>query len=778
MTLVFLCLNTKTQAQSKYDIKCYISQIIINQDSLFFSGDKNSTTSQIPKLTLASKNNFIKFIYSCDSKINNANAEYEVFLSNYDKEWAKWSNLREMHYANLPAGKYIFYIQARINDEISNLIAFHFEVEPSFWVSNLAYILYAILLILFIILIISIHKHKVERENNNLRQIVNERTQNIIETNSKLEQKTLMLNKTLNDMSQLNIAGQRIIKNLNIKDISMCCFEEINKFFDNTNFGIATFNAPKMSLDVQTFILEGQLLPFARYNIENVNNLFVYSYINNKTIVIDDYSKEIGNYIQDIFINDLQSCNSAIYMPLHDNDMTIGVLTIQHKKYNYYNTYHLGIINHIVTYLEIAIVNFRYFQKNQIQKRTIETRNDELFEAISKLKASQKKNELQTLELKNLTTVINQTDNALSIYDLNGNNTWYNEGFKNMYSSIIDSNTIIGTNFCQIYKDDISKEIYEKVYQNAHAENYQFSFKNDKDQTIWLQSTITPILDEHNNVAQIAVIDSDISESKKAEEEIKTKNKGLTESIQYAFTIQQAVMPSHEIISEIFKEYFILNLPKDIVSGDFFWVYEKFGRKYFAQVDCAGHGVPGAFVSLMGKMFLDEIMHSVQLEHGPGEIIMMLNHKLNSAVNSLTKKIGGIDGMDMGLCILNSRKTVLQYAGAYRPLYLVREHELTIIAADRSSVGNIPIDTDFTFTNHEIDIEKGDLIFLTSDGYADQFGSTGKKFGRKNFTTLLEDLSNYESTSQMREFALQRHLRWRGTIEQIDDIMLVGIKIV
>ena len=221
----------------------------------------------------------------------------------------------------------------------------------------------------------------------------------------------------------------------------------------------------------------------------------------------------------------------------------------------------------------------------------------------------------------------------------------------------------------------------------------------------------------------------------------------------------------------------MLNMPKDIVSGDFFWITQKFGRKYFALCDCAGHGVPGAFVSLMGKMFLDEILHSVKLEDSPAVIIRQLNDKMHESVSSLSDKVGGIDGMDLSFCIVNSRNTMLQYAGAYRPLFIVRNGELIKVLPDRCSLGNIAADDDFTFTNHDIPLKENDLIVLSSDGYADQFGHVnGKKLGRSNFAELLVEASKLDTTN-MAEFFDTKHREWKGDLEQVDDILVAGIRI-
>ena len=304
---------------------------------------------------------------------------------------------------------------------------------------------------------------------------------------------------------------------------------------------------------------------------------------------------------------------------------------------------------------------------------------------------------------------------------------------------------------------------------------------NKDEKEIWIQSSITPITDEEGNVMLI-VVDTDISAVKRAEaeirkqsDEIEQKNKEVTKSIEYASVIQSALMTGKNLLHECYKESFFLNLPKAIVSGDFFWMGQKFGRKYLALCDCAGHGVPGAFVSLMGKMFLDEILQATTANNTPGDLIKELNDKLYESVSSLSTKVGGIDGMDLSLCIINENNTEVEYAGAYRPLYIVRKGELFKLLPDRCSLGNITPGSDFQFQNSRFGIKSGDFLLMSSDGYADQFGfENGKKLGRKNFTNLIVKAAELDY-EQMADFFLSEHLAWRGTLEQVDDISVAGI---
>lgn len=787
MSILFAITVQNSTAQSDSRIKCFINQIFIGKDSLIFSGGKTDVDTLTKQVILPYQNNSIKFVYSSYSLPVNYDAEYSVYLENHDKEWSMWSNLRETRYNNLAPGNYIFHVKARQSgDDVSESADFKFYIKSPFFLTAWAFILYVFIIIIGVYMIISAYRKRFSRERNKLLMILDERTRNIIESNNRLESQKTSLNKALNDLSQLSVAGQRIIKNHNITDIGKACFVELNHFFENISLSVGVYNGPTNSLEYTSFTTEGGCIPSAFYNLDIIDNLNVWSFMNRKALVIDDYKQQVYKYISKEFYVDTTAFGSAVYIPLFDSEMTIGVLSIQHTKNYYYSQYHLSIIHNIATYLEIAIVNFSFFKKINSQKHLIEERSILLEKTLADLRQSQKTVEVVNKELEKLSIVVRNTDNAVAILDANGDYEWTNKGFSKLYGYEFEEFVRNGKNYKSALNNQEAVKLYDEVYKNAQSSVFRLPLKNKNGNTVWIQTTISPVLNSNGVITQVVAIDSDVSVITKAENEIRKqsneiaiKNKSLTESIQYAYTIQTALMSGKNFIAGLFKEFFILNLPKDIVSGDFFWVYEKFGRTYFALVDCAGHGVPGAFVSLLGKMFLDEIMQSTKVENTPADLIKMLNKKVNSTVHGLSDKVGGIDGMDLVMCTLNSRRTLLQYAGAYRPLYMVRDGQLTKFDADRMSVGNIDPKSGFQFTDHEIPIRHNDVIFLTSDGYCDQFGAAnGKKFGRKNFCEMIVKAAELP-TDQMEDYFLSRHKQWKGPeMEQVDDILVVGIRII
>ena len=768
------------------DLNCKITQIIINTDTLI-EYNLNSLSNN-PDIKMPYDHNSIKFVFLGETADINCQGqiEYCTFLENYNETWTPWSNLREADFVNLRDGNYVFKVRAKFSDEvISNIAEYKFTIKPPFFRSKWAYILYILIIAATATTIVYIYKRSFNRERATLLQALNERTRGLEDTNQELKRQKDSLDKTIKDLSMLSTAGQNIIKNLSIKEISLACYKELNNFFHTDNLSIGIFNAVHNSIDFSAFIMDGELMPFARYNLDNIDNMNVWSFLNQKSIVLDDYKMQISDYIAPEFKPDTDICGSAVFIPLFDNEMTVGVMSLTNPEKNFFSNYHISIIHNFATYVETAIANFYIFRKLNTQKRLLEDRGTQLEETYNNLKISQETVAKVNSELSKLSVAVKNTDNAVSIFDADGNLEWVNIGYTKVYGYSFEDVMHKSFNIETVFKDQGVIANYRKVYEEGRSLSFSHSNINADGRLLWLQTTLTPILNnDGKSVNQIVAVESDITEQKKAESEIikqrneiDIKNKDLTKSIEYASIIQKALMPDENSFRHFFKHVFMLNMPKDIVSGDFFWITQKFGRKYFALCDCAGHGVPGAFVSLMGKMFLDEILHSVKLEDSPAVIIRQLNDKMHESVSSLSDKVGGIDGMDLSFCIVNSRNTMLQYAGAYRPLFIVRNGELIKVLPDRCSLGNIAADDDFTFTNHDIPLKENDLIVLSSDGYADQFGHVnGKKLGRSNFAELLVEASKLDTTN-MAEFFDTKHREWKGDLEQVDDILVAGIRI-
>jgi len=253
------------------------------------------------------------------------------------------------------------------------------------------------------------------------------------------------------------------------------------------------------------------------------------------------------------------------------------------------------------------------------------------------------------------------------------------------------------------------------------------------------------------------------------------QKKQITDSIEYASRIQTAILPPGDYISKIIPEHFIVYKPRDIVSGDFYWITHKEGKIVIAAVDCTGHGVPGAFMSMLGFAFLNEIVNK-EKELKANYILNQLRDYVKASLHQTGKEDEAKDGMDIALCIIDPDNLTMQFSGAYNPLYLIKNNEMVTIKADRMPIGIHVFEKD-SFTNHEMSIKKGDIIYMFSDGYIDQFGGPKtQKFRIAPFRKLL--ISNRNKPMKEQKEILEKNFEeWKGNHEQIDDVLVMGIKI-
>ena len=278
---------------------------------------------------------------------------------------------------------------------------------------------------------------------------------------------------------------------------------------------------------------------------------------------------------------------------------------------------------------------------------------------------------------------------------------------------------------------------------------------------------------------QIEKINADLEQTNaevlKQKEIIELKNQSITDSIQYASRIQTAVLPPINFLDDWGIESFILFKPKDIVSGDFYWGVKKNEKIIVAAADCTGHGVPGAFMSMLGHAFLDEIINTKEIDNA-STILNILRDEIINALKQKGTTGEARDGMDISLVIIDRKEGRLEYAGANNPLYIVRDGKMMKYIADRMPIG-IHFISFTPFTNQSIEIKKGDHIYLFSDGFADQFGGPrGKKFMYKPFQNLLLRISS-EPIELQKEILDETFGKWKNDREQVDDVMVIGIKV-
>ncbi|MFZ5552032.1 MAG: two-component regulator propeller domain-containing protein [Bacteroidota bacterium] len=257
--------------------------------------------------------------------------------------------------------------------------------------------------------------------------------------------------------------------------------------------------------------------------------------------------------------------------------------------------------------------------------------------------------------------------------------------------------------------------------------------------------------------------------------ELAEKNRDIMSSIEYAKRIQEAILPDRNYIFNHLPDSFILFRPKDIVSGDFYWFGVVENKKIIAAVDCTGHGVPGAFMSMIGHNILNQVILEKKITQ-PAEILRLLRLAVKAALKQEGKEKDANDGMDLSICVIDTKTNEVEFAGAFRPLVIIKNGSLEKIEGDKSPIGGGHFTGDFEYTTHKRKITKGDTLYMYSDGFVDQFGGPqGKKFMGKKLHQLLLEIQHMSMTEQ-NFFLIDIFEKWAGNLEQVDDVLVIGVK--
>ncbi len=329
-------------------------------------------------------------------------------------------------------------------------------------------------------------------------------------------------------------------------------------------------------------------------------------------------------------------------------------------------------------------------------------------------------------------------------------------------------------------------EFYEKIMKTDVALKHFKLFQKNKEEVLsdelrnkLKNQQITWTIEKSKKEAEIHHLKH--VELKDAYDKLSERNKEITDSINYAQKIQSAVLPREAFVKELLPEHFILFKPKDIVSGDFYWLTQVNNKIIIAAADCTGHGVPGGFMSMLGISFLNKIVSEKSIVKA-NIILDKLRENIINALQQTTDELGSKDGMDIAISIIDYETNTLCYSGANNPLYFIRNKKLDTYKPNKMPIAIYPKIQPFEY--HEINITKGDVIYMFSDGYVDQFGGPkGKKFLSKRFKKLL--LNIYDKQMEMQKDILNQKIeKWMGGIdnnnrkyEQIDDIVIIGVRI-
>ncbi len=441
-------------------------------------------------------------------------------------------------------------------------------------------------------------------------------------------------------------------------------------------------------------------------------------------------------------------------------------------------------------YLKIKKLN----QELSIKNREIERQKNELQVQAKQLEEFNK-------ELEKLSLVASRTNNSVIIMDKDGNFEWVNPGFTRLYGYTLQLLiNELGKNIRDVSGNPRILEYIDYCLKNKTTVTYEARNKTRFGNIVWVQTSLTPILNEKDEVVKLFAIETDITKLKEQEqqirqineelrrqrdtlqeqkEQIELQNKLIKDSIRYAQTIQHAFLPPLSLIQKHF-DAFLIYLPRDIVSGDFYWFAQTGPNQFFiAVVDCTGHGVPGAFMSLIASRMISEIILEKNVR-SPKDILTQLNEAVIEALNQRTSD--NDDGMDVCLVRIdknpqNKTYTVI-FSGAKRPLFFFKRelNKIDYIRGDRKSIGGKrAIRSPIEFTNKTLIFSPGDIIYLTTDGLIDQNNPKRKRFGTPRFVELLNEIKLFDLEKQ-KEY-IEKTLRdYMQDQPQRDDITILGIK--
>lgn len=547
----------------------------------------------------------------------------------------------------------------------------------------------------------------------------------------------------------------------------------------------------------------------ATYYTNSENTLFRYKLIN--------YDKEWSSWTFDtkkdytnlppgkyIFTVEAKNIVNKISYPAYFN---IYIKSPWYRSVYAYIFYFIFII-----FLLIMIVKYFTYslkKKNEKLEKIVEERTSELVQKNTELEQQTEEIITQTeelhivnQELKKLSAAVRETDNAIILADKDGNFIWVNSAFTKIFGYTFEelvnniSHNLISERTENHIKNEINKCLNEKI-----AVEYELKLKNKFNKEIWVHTTLTPILDENDNIETLIAIDSDITKLKNAEAQIREQRDQIQASITYAKTIQDSVLPKQEFISNLFDNFIIFKA-KDIVSGDFYWISNVFVRKpdgnftrifdqnisfeigmtvFFAVVDCTGHGVPGAFMSLIGSHLLGEIINEEKVED-PKQILEKLDSKLSTVLNR--SKTKNYDGMVVSICkfeklnIDNQEKVRVTFSGSKQHITYYKKEisDLVKIRGTARQIGFV-INEKIEYKNHVFFLNIGDFIFLYSDGLQDLNNQKRESFGYSRIFKIIK--FNIENENKVIQEKLSLSMNeWLKDELQRDDITFIALKMI
>ncbi|MBN2891975.1 MAG: PAS domain S-box protein [Bacteroidales bacterium] len=559
-----------------------------------------------------------------------------------------------------------------------------------------------------------------------------------------VEKENINLESNLKTITQLNEIGLDITANLQIESILTVINQKINSFIQIDNLAIGLYSSDNNNLQFIGIDSVGVIRTGSDLITEN-KSLSVICFKNSENIFISDYSTEYSKYLPEfVFYSNIEYYQSLIYIPLKVKEKKIGVLTIQNKEKDAFTDFDLKSVENIALFASIAFDNANIYKK-------INSKEQEL------------------------SAILETANEGIGMLDKRGYFTYVNNSLCEILGFTADEMLKLHYLSFLANKNDIRQLDFRSFIAgevNIISSENQYIKKDGT--KIWGKLSVKGIRNAKGKVEQIVGVFTDIDKLKQSELETKLANKKITASINYAKKIQTALMPTNEMLNQLFPDNFLLFRPKDIVSGDFYFAKKIKNKILLAVGDCTGHGVPGAMMSMLGISILNEIIRKADINNA-AEVLEDLRNNVKSTLQQTGGKYDQLDGMDITFIAYNLEDNTLNFAGANSPLVILRKNKLIEIKGNNMPIAIYRIES--PFTNHFVELEKNDTIYFYTDGYHSQLGNSKRqKFSTKRFKELLVEISHYQLEEQ-KTILEERLNQWQTTNKQTDDILIFGFKI-
>jgi PAS domain S-box-containing protein len=674
------------------------------------------------------------------------------------------------------------------------LASYHRANEESYWISISVTPLY---------------------ENNVLRSYVSVATEITALQNAQVE-----LQKSHDQTILLNEIGRQITSTLKVSEIIGKVYENVNKLMDAQNLGIGIYNKAENSLYFPEPIEKGNKLESFMYPLDIKDRLAVKCFLENLEFKVgssEEVAKITGS--NPIPVAGGQP-ESIIYVPLVAKWKTMGVISVQSSAKNAFDQKEMDMVRSLATYVAIALENAGLYEN---MEDVVEERTKEVIEQKEQLEVNYKNIKLlseigvqiaSSLDFEDVFETLYDTTSKLMDAEIFGVRLYHEDKNEIEYKFEIESGKrdpimsvsmddkdnysvwcvengkeILISDNLQEYNKYVNEIVVPSGEMPASLIFYPMIAEERVFGVITVQSFQKNAYSPYH-VAMVKTLSAYSAEALsnselfgtlelKVEErtrELAQKNKDIMASINYAKRIQRGILPADSFINSLLPEHFILYKPRDVISGDFYWVERNRGKVFFAVVDCTGHGVPGALMSIIGKNILDQAVNEKEIDE-PDMILTFLRAGLRVAF-SADESINGSDiedGMDLGLCVWDIDEKIISFAGANSNMYLIHDGALEVIKGEKTGVSA----SDFDMRNYkalEVEILEGDTVYLSSDGYPDQFGGDRmKKYSQRRFQEFITQISVLPISTQQEEMDKEL-LEWMGDYDQLDDICVMGIK--